>query len=117
MLGGKTEFSVGGSLDVWKESTQGEWKGKIVTLHLTFYSPQELGQCVQWAIANGYQPGMAPAAAPPTEGRYLDPIGTAPLCPVHHVPMKPSKKPGAYYCSKRVGGGYCDVTIDTSRTR
>lgn len=108
MLGGKREFSIGGSIDVWKESTRGPWAGKVVTIHLNFYSPEELGQCVQWAIDNGYQPGVGPTQAPQAAGKYLDPIGNAPLCPVHNVPMKPSKKPGTFYCSKRVGGGYCD---------
>ncbi len=32
----------------------------------------------------------------------------APRCPIHNRPMKPSKKPGAWYCSAKVGDGYCD---------
>lgn len=107
MLGGKREFVIGGSIDVCKESTKGPWAGKIVTVHLNFYSPEELGQCVQWAVDNGYQPVSGPAPAVAPAGRYLDPVGHAPLCPVHHTPMKPSKKPGTFFCSKRVGGGFC----------
>jgi hypothetical protein len=35
--------------------------------------------------------------------------GDAPLCPVHHKPMKPSRKPGSFYCPKQIGEGiYCD---------
>jgi hypothetical protein len=34
-----------------------------------------------------------------------------PTCPVHNRPMKPSKKPGAWYCSARVGEGYCDQKV------
>jgi hypothetical protein len=34
-----------------------------------------------------------------------------PTCPVHHKSMKPSKKPGAWYCSARVGEGYCDQKV------
>jgi hypothetical protein len=37
--------------------------------------------------------------------------GNAPKCPIHHKPMKPSKKPGAWYCSARVGEGYCDQKV------
>ncbi len=34
-----------------------------------------------------------------------------PTCPVHHKAMKPSKKPGAWYCSAKVGEGYCDQKV------
>jgi hypothetical protein len=34
-----------------------------------------------------------------------------PNCTVHNRPMKPSKKPGAWYCSARVGEGYCDQKV------
>jgi hypothetical protein len=35
--------------------------------------------------------------------------GSAPLCPVHHKPMKPSRKPGSFFCPKRDDDGeYCD---------
>jgi hypothetical protein len=34
-----------------------------------------------------------------------------PICTVHNRPMKPSKKPGAWYCSARVGEGYCDQKV------
>jgi hypothetical protein len=34
---------------------------------------------------------------------------SAPLCPVHHTPMKPSRKPGSFFCPKRdADGEYCD---------
>lgn len=107
MLGGKREFSIGGSIDVSKTSTKGAWAGKVVTIHLNFYSPEELVQCVSWAIDNGYEPAGIQGTAQALPTRYLDPVGTAPLCPVHRVPMKPSKKPGTYFCSKRVEGGFC----------
>jgi hypothetical protein len=30
-----------------------------------------------------------------------------PTCPVHNAPMKPSRKPGKFYCVKKVGEDYC----------
>jgi hypothetical protein len=34
---------------------------------------------------------------------------STPLCPVHNKPMKSSRKPGTFYCSKQIGEGvYCD---------
>jgi hypothetical protein len=30
-----------------------------------------------------------------------------PTCPIHQRPMKPSRKPGSFYCSAKVGEGYC----------
>ncbi len=32
---------------------------------------------------------------------------STPICPVHQRPMKPSKRPGLFYCSAQVGDGYC----------
>ena len=35
----------------------------------------------------------------------------APLCPVHNKPMKPSQKPGKYYCPRKSDDGeYCRET-------
>ncbi|MGH9754728.1 MAG: hypothetical protein ACREA2_18275 [Blastocatellia bacterium] len=34
-----------------------------------------------------------------------------PLCPVHNSPMKPSRKPGKFYCAKKAEDGeYCRET-------
>jgi hypothetical protein len=45
-------------------------------------------------------------AQPPT-GKASPSNGT-PLCPIHHKPMKPSRKPGTFYCPKRDDDGeYC----------
>jgi hypothetical protein len=47
-------------------------------------------------------------AQPPT-GKASSSNESAPLCPVHHTPMKPSRKPGTFYCPKRdADGEYCD---------
>ncbi len=35
------------------------------------------------------------------------PAGSTPVCPVHQRPMKPSRKPGSFYCSAKVGDDYC----------
>ncbi len=35
------------------------------------------------------------------------PAGSMPVCPVHQRPMKPSRKPGSFYCSAKVGEDYC----------
>ena len=35
----------------------------------------------------------------------------APDCPVHHTPMKASRKPGKFYCAKKADDGeYCRET-------
>lgn len=49
--------------------------------------------------------GMTQSAAPATSTAAA---GSAPMCPVHNRPMKPSRKPGSFYCSAKVGEGYCD---------
>jgi hypothetical protein len=34
--------------------------------------------------------------------------GSAPLCPIHNKPMKPSRQPGKFFCAmKRDDGEYC----------
>ena len=34
-----------------------------------------------------------------------------PLCPVHGKPMKPSRKPGTFYCTSRnADGSYCQAS-------
>lgn len=32
---------------------------------------------------------------------------TIPICPVHQSPMKASQKGGGFFCSRKVGEGYC----------
>lgn len=39
------------------------------------------------------------------------PDGTALVCPVHNRPMKGSRKPGSWFCSAKVGEGYCDQRV------
>ncbi len=37
--------------------------------------------------------------------------GSTPVCPVHQRPMKPSRRPGSFYCSAQVGDGYCSHNV------
>jgi hypothetical protein len=47
-------------------------------------------------------PQIAPAQPEPTK-----PAGV-PTCPIHSAPMKPSQKPGAFFCPKKNDdGSYC----------
>jgi hypothetical protein len=46
-------------------------------------------------------PQLAPARTEPAKK-------SAPLCPDHGTPMKPSRKPGTYFCPRQADeGGYC----------
>ena len=47
--------------------------------------------------------GITPTAASATQS-----AGNAtPGCPIHQRPMKPSRKPGSFYCSAKVGDDDC----------
>lgn len=96
-----------GCIVVEKFSVTGPWKGKVVQVHLNFFSDKELAECVAWAIASGYQP------ATPSQNviRSTDLFGPGteevPQCPDHHCPMEPSKKFDGFYCKRKVGTGWC----------
>ncbi len=45
------------------------------------------------------------AGIQPTNGNNSS--QNTPICPVHQRPMKPSRKPGSFYCSAKVGDDYC----------
>ncbi len=47
------------------------------------------------------------AGIEPTTAATL-PIGNTPVCPVHQRPMKASKRPGSFFCTAKVGEGYCE---------
>ncbi len=51
--------------------------------------------------------GMEQTAAVPTPTAPAPAPDSPPLCPIHHRAMKPSRKPGGWYCSAKVGDGYC----------
>jgi hypothetical protein len=56
--------------------------------------------------AIGATPASKPAAAAEIQA-------SAPKCNLHNRPMKPSKRPGSFYCSAKLAdGSYCDQKID-----
>ncbi len=48
--------------------------------------------------------GMTQSAAPVAPASSAD---SPPLCPIHGKPMRPSRKPGGWFCSSKVGDEYC----------
>lgn len=74
--------------------------GFTCTLILTGESGAEIAQTLRAMRAPGMTQTIAPAA--PTAS-----ADTVPLCPVHSKPMKPSKRPGSWFCSAKVGDEYC----------
>ncbi|MCI0392248.1 MAG: hypothetical protein MOB07_26250 [Acidobacteria bacterium] len=51
--------------------------------------------------------GAVPPAATPAQPEPTKPAG-APVCKVHGSQMKESRKPGTYFCSRRLAdGSYC----------
>lgn len=101
------DFEPSGQLPLVKRSTHGEWAGLDVTVLLNFSGQQELLDAVSWAIRNGYKPLNLNPVQPPAPMRPTDIVGHAPTCPIHRCAMKPSRKPGEYYCPTRVDGGWC----------
>ena len=50
-------------------------------------------------------------AQPPQATSKASNATSGPLCPIHHSPMKPSRKPGRFYCAKKAEDGeYCRET-------
>lgn len=83
-------FSITACLDGFPIEIQGEGKaGDLKTI-------------VDRLKAIGAMPPTAQAASTASNA------AGAPLCPVHNSPMKPSRKPGRFYCSKKAEDGeYC----------
>lgn len=106
-LANKSGFEPSGQIILSKKSTTGPWAGKYVTVMLNFYGTEELTAAVKWAISNGYEPSAEFVSPGAGMMRPTDLVGHAPLCPIHGTPMKSSKKPGSWFCPKRVGGGFC----------
>ncbi|HEY9431778.1 MAG TPA: hypothetical protein VI260_09995 [Blastocatellia bacterium] len=54
---------------------------------------------------------LAAGAEPPTSQAAqaeMKPVKQLPLCPAHGTPMKPSRRPGSYFCPRRDDKGeYC----------
>ena len=48
------------------------------------------------------------AQPPNPQSAIRSPQSSAPLCPTHNTPMKPSRKPGKFYCARKAEDGeYC----------
>ena len=60
-------------------------------------------------IEAGWQPlkaaGRAPQESAPASG------GGVPVCRVHGSQMKPSKRPGSFYCPRKDGEGWCKEKV------
>ena len=79
------------------------------TLILTGDSGAELvGILKSMAAAGMVQAAPAPAPVAPVAASASS---GPPTCPTHQRPMKESRKPGTYYCSAKVGDGYCDHKV------
>lgn len=47
-------------------------------------------------------------AEPPQTIQQVRQTSDIPRCPIHNAPMKPSRKPGKFYCAKKAEDGeYC----------
>ena len=77
--------------------------GHSAPLSIEGSSINEIRRAVRLLDTNGML-----ASTPPAQPSTDEP----PRCPVHHRPMKPSKKPGAWFCSAKVGeGSYCTEKV------
>ncbi len=74
--------------------------GHTAPLSIEGTSINEIHRAVRLLDTNGM---LSTTPAQPTD--------EPPRCPVHNRPMKPSKKPGAWFCSAKVGDGYCDQKV------
>ena len=74
--------------------------GFVGTLTISGSTGNEIAQTLKAMAAAG----MQRAAPAPTQAAPAD---SPPMCPIHNKPMKPSRKPGGWFCSAKVGDGYC----------
>jgi hypothetical protein len=96
-----------GCIIVEKFSTVGTWAGKVVQVHLNFFSAKELADAVAWAVANGYQPAMPSQNVIRATDLFAPGPETIPQCPDHHCPMEPSKKFDGFFCKRKNGSEWC----------
>jgi hypothetical protein len=74
--------------------------GHSAPLSIEGTSISEIRRAVRLLDANGLLDGTPAATS-----------DEPPRCPVHNRPMKPSKKPGAWFCSAKTPDGYCDQKV------
>lgn len=69
---------------------------------------------IAWLIDAGWQPLKAGARPAPGSGAPAAASeGGAPTCRVHGTAMKPSRRPGSFFCSKKLAdGSYCSEKVD-----
>ena len=79
--------------------------GHTAPLSIEATSLNEIRRAVRLLDGNG----MIAEQQPVFENSKTD---SPPVCNVHNLPMKPSKKPGAWFCSARLADGtYCDQKV------
>ncbi len=75
--------------------------GSYRTTFLSSTTINDLLKSIKLLERAGIQPTTAATQAP----------GSTPVCPVHQRPMKASRRPGSFYCSAKVGDGYCQENV------
>ena len=71
------------------------FRGKADILKATVAKLKEAGATPPKAVTTTATNASAAPDAPP-------------VCPVHKAKLKPSRKPGTFYCPKKDGDDYCD---------
>jgi len=69
---------------------------------------------VDHLIKAGWETSKAGHRTAPAEASQGAPAANGtPICRVHGSPMKPSRKPGSFFCSKKLAdGSYCTEKVD-----
>jgi hypothetical protein len=85
-------------------STQATYRGRTFTISFEGYTMDEAADLLDRKFS--------PTAAPNGK-EHAAPLGTPPVCPVHHKPMKPmkfaSKRGEQWMCTAKLGDdGWCE---------
>lgn len=86
-----------------------DFPDKFFVCVINFYGQEHLLTVAEFMMKNrivGFDKGELTAGSVTQQVMQLE-AETVPVCPVHGQAMKPSTKPGWYYCSKKVGSGFC----------
>lgn len=69
---------------------------------------EHYGKTVDQLIAGGWQASKAGTRGASASPAAATTDGAAPTCRIHGGQMKPSRKPGSFYCSRKLAdGSYC----------
>jgi hypothetical protein len=79
----------------------------------------KLTQTIHWLTENGFEPSASASTPAGVPAAAAAPSGSqVPTCPVHHCAMRPSKKPGVFFCPTKVSdddgtgrAAYCKQTV------